>query len=76
MKNIIGCYYTQDLKSVAALGAEAYQSGIMAASHWDIRFRPYIKEYSKEPKKLIGLMQSWRKGYFDALHHATPLQGA
>ena len=68
--------YTQDLKFVATLGADAYQNGIMAASQCDIHFHPYIKEYRKEPKKLIKLMDSWRKGYFDALHRETSFQGA
>lgn len=76
MKNIKQYYYTQDLKFVATLGAQAYQNGIMAASHCDIHFHSFIKEYRKEPKKLIGLMQSWRKGYFDALHLETSFQGA
>lgn len=68
--------YAQDLKFVATLGAEAYQRGIMDASQCDIHFHAYIKEYRKEPKKLIGLMQSWRKGYFDALHYETSFQGS
>jgi len=76
MKNIKQYYYTQDLKFVAILGEQAYQNGIMAASQCDIHFHSFIKEYRKEPKKLIKLMDSWSKGYFDALHRETSLQGA
>jgi hypothetical protein len=69
-------YYAQDLKFVVKLGAEAYQNGIMAASQCDIHFHAFVKEYSKEPKKLIKLMDAWRKGYFDALHLETSFQGS
>lgn len=76
MKNIEQYNYAQDLKFVAKLGEAAYQNGIMAASQCDIHFHPYIQQYGKEPKKLIKLMDSWRKGYFDALHLETSFQGA
>jgi hypothetical protein len=76
MNNIKQYYYTQDLKFVAKLGEEAYQNGIMAASQCDIHFNPFIKKYRDEPKRLIKLMDSWRKGYFDALHLETSFQGA
>jgi hypothetical protein len=71
-------YYAQDLKFVVKLGEQAYRNGngTNAASHCDIYFHPYVKQYSKEPKKLIKLMDAWRKGYFDALHLETSFQGA
>jgi len=76
MKNIEQYYYTQDLKLVAKLGETAYQNGIKAASQCDIYFHPYIHQYRKEPKKLMKLMDAWRKGYFNALHAETSFQGA
>jgi hypothetical protein len=69
-------YYAQDLKFVVKLGAEAYQNGIMAASQCDIHFHAFVKEYRKEPKKLMKLMDAWRKGYFNALHLETSFQGS
>lgn len=76
MNNIKEYYYAQDLKLVAKLGEQAYKNGIMAGSQCDIHFHPYIQQYGKEPQKLIGLMDSWIEGYFDALHAETSLQGA
>jgi len=69
-------YYAQDLKFVVKLGEEAYQIDLMPAPQCDIHFHAFVKEYRKEPKKLMKLMDAWRKGYFDALHLETSFQGA
>jgi hypothetical protein len=59
--------FNNDLNKATAMGASAFQRGVVCASAADIEFSYFIKKYStadwKFTKQLTKLMSAWQRGW-------------
>ena len=65
--NLTKADFQNDLNKATAMGAAAFQRGILCACASDVEFSYFIKKYStadwKFTKQILKLMDAWQRGY-------------